>query len=46
MGSRTLLDDGLIQTIDVGREEGTPIFLERRKSIFDTIYGTSKKEGG
>jgi hypothetical protein len=40
MGLRTLLDDGLIQTIDVGRlDEVTPIFLERRKPISDTIYG-------
>jgi hypothetical protein len=40
MGSRTLLDDGLIKSIDVGRlDKVTPIFLERRKSISDTIYG-------
>jgi hypothetical protein len=40
MESRTLLDDGLIKVIHIGRlDKVTPIFLESGKSIPNAIFG-------
>jgi hypothetical protein len=46
MGSRTLLDDGLIKAIHIGKlDKVAAIFLESGESISNTILGIGKKAG-